>query len=316
MVSPITRTSDLGVSLSLDNNMARTSKRIEQATLQQTSGLKLQSFADAGELTTRIINLENTLAGYNKFEQGERTLQIRMGKMEIITNQINDIAIEFRARANKAISFGVPDSAFQDYCKKQLNEIERLLNSQDHEGRYLFGGDATSTPPVDMSLLTAPAIGGAINYDYYQGSENLSVGLMGDNQKISYGVLAKDDGIANLVNALKIGTLNFPSNTPTSPGYQRLKTDIIPLAEKAAIEIPDILQNIGATTKIIEQSVERQDTIKSYTQELLANLIETNPVEVMKELTMSQISLEFSMLAYQKMIQGSEDLLSAMRTMR
>lgn len=315
MVAPITRTSDFGNNTAANNNMAKTSKLIETAVLQQTTGLKMQSFANAGELTTRILNLENTLAGYNNFEQGERTIQIRMQKMEIVTQQINDIAVEFRARSIKAASFGVVDTAYQDYCKKQLEEVERLLNTQDHEGRYLFGGDATTTPPVDMSLLTTPAPGGAISYDYYTGTSNQVVGVIVDNQKISYGVLANNDGIANLVNALKIGTQTFPNNITTSPAYQRMTVDIIPMLEKASLQIPDILQDIGSTTKLIEQSIERQDTIKAYTQELLADLIETNPVEVMKTLTMSQVALQFSFMAHQKLVEGSQDLLAAMRNM-
>jgi len=315
MVATITRSSDNSISSSAMADMARTSKAIEEAYRRITTGNNMSSFRDAGEQTSRILGLETKLSGLTDYEQGETTVASRMQKMEVVVRQINEMAVDYRARINKAVSYGVVDTAFQDYCQKQLTAVQKLLNTQDAESRYLFGGEATTTPPVDTSQMPVPGLGSPIDYSYYKGSNTKTSALIGENQLITYGLTANEPGFAKLINAFMIGATTAPNNDANSIAYQKLHTDAMNLLEQVSSDIPDTLQSMGTTMKLVEQSQDRQNSLKTFTQELLSDMTTANYVDSIFELNKAQLCLQFSVIAHQKMSENLDDLLSALRNM-
>jgi flagellar hook-associated protein 3 FlgL len=298
MVNPINRFGDMAT-----QNLSN----------QISTGRVLNSFQDSGEQTARIVNLEIKLSNLEGFDQGEKTLTSRMEKIELVTRQLQNIASDLRVRAIGVADAGSKDTGFRNYCKIQLEAVGKLMNSKDEDGRYLFGGQETETPPVDLSKLNAPAQGDPVNYAYYQGTNAQAVGIIGDDQVVSYGVTANQDGFAKLISALKIGSTIGTSNDAGSPDYQKLKQDLLPMAEAAAMQIPDLLEEIGETSKMLEQSALRQESVKAYTQELLASLTVTNFPAAHQEFQQAYIGLQYSMMVMQKMDEGASDLLRLLR---
>jgi flagellin-like hook-associated protein FlgL len=303
MVGALTRSGDASLYKSALTDMAQTSNKIETAQKHITSGKNMSSFADAGEYCGRILGLELEISGLEDYEQGETTVMNRLLTMENIIRDLNSMAMDYRARLNKVVSYGDSDGSFQNYCAKQLAQVERLLNTQDPEGRYLFGGEVTSTPPVDVSKVVAPSIGAPATYSYYLGTITTPPAIMSDGQVVAYGITARDDGFAQLISALAMGVVTSPSNDASTQQYQTRN-------------IPDSLQELGTSMKLIEQSADRQDTVKVYSKDLFAKITEANLVESLVRVNKEEMILKISIAATQKSSESMDELLDALKRMR
>jgi flagellin-like hook-associated protein FlgL len=316
MVGALTRSGDASLYKSALTDMAQTSNKIETAQKHITSGKNMSSFADAGEYCGRILGLELEISGLEDYEQGETTVMNRLLTMENIIRDLNSMAMDYRARLNKVVSYGDSDGSFQNYCAKQLAQVERLLNTQDPEGRYLFGGEVTSTPPVDVSKVVAPSIGAPATYSYYLGTITTPPAIMSDGQVVAYGITARDDGFAQLISALAMGVVTSPSNDASTQQYQTLINGAIPLIDQASRNIPDSLQELGTSMKLIEQSADRQDTVKVYSKDLFAKITEANLVESLVRVNKEEMILKISIAATQKSSESMDELLDALKRMR
>lgn len=309
----VTRTADTTVNTNILRDLSRTSLNIEQSNREITTGTRVHTYKDAGDDTARIMNLEDILTGLTSYKQSGTTVTERLRKMEISVRQINDIAVEYRARLNKATSFGVTDTTFQSFCQSKLEEVQRLLNTQDSDRRYLFGGYETTSPPVDISLLAAPAPGALVSYDYYLGTTDSVSAKISDLQELHYGITAGNDGFAKLIHALKIGATSAPSSDTNTIDYQKLKNSATPLMEEVSSAIPDILQEIGISMRVVEQTNERNQSTHEMISNMLADLKDADPVKSMFELGKEQVKLQFSMIAHQHLSQNLDSLLSLLR---
>jgi flagellar hook-associated protein 3 FlgL len=316
MVSYINRIADVALNRTAMADTAATSQKIEEARRQVYSGKSMTSFQEASDHTLRILNLETSISGMVDFEPGETTINVRLQKMELVVRQLNSIASDYSARLTNAVSFGPTDPGFQDYCQKKLTEVESLLNSTDTDGRYLFAGEATTTPPVNVSLLPTPNLGDPVNYSYYCGHGNPPAGLIGDDQPFTYGVTANDDGFANLIHALKIGATTLPNNDASSVEYQKLQNNAMTVMGTATKIIPDCLQQIGTSMKVVEGSMERQKAIIDYEKGLLSELTDADYFVALADLNRLTVALQCSYIATQKMNSSLEDMLSALRNSR
>jgi|GEM_PF-4268771 len=313
MLTLLTRTGDSAMNTSAMLDMTKTSSIIQDSARKVNTGRAMESYQDSKEYAVRILDLETQLAGYEDYEQGETTIKTRLDKMELVLRQLNEISTDYRARLTRATSFGVEDNAFQGYCAIQLQEVQRLLNTQDAEGRYLFAGENTNTAPVDVSLVAPLSLNSPVSTAYYLGTSTAPSGLIGDDQVITYGVTGDNDGFAQLINALVVGAANAPSNDPNSGQYQMLSQMAMPMMALASSELPDVLHAIGNTMKVVEQSAERQNTIMLYTKELLSKMTDADPIDSMYELHRSSMCLKYSMSAHQIILESVDDLLTAMR---
>lgn len=315
MVSFVTRTGDNSVMTTAKMDMSRTSEKIQNAMLKIDTGKNSQSFQDSGEFTPRILNLEGKLSGLKDFEHGETTVNTRLQKMELVVRQINDIAIDFNSRLRKVTSFGANDTTFQNYCSSQLKEVGRLLNSQDEDDRYIFGGTSTLTAPVDMNLAVPLAPGDPISKAYYLGTSTAPSALIGEGQIIDYGITGDTDAFANLINALATAASTGASDDPTSPQYQVMINQVMPMVENASNQLPDQLEFIGVTMKMVEQSESRLNDVQMYTEQILDKLTGASFVDSMMELNMAQVALQVSILAHQKLNDNIDEFINALRSM-
>ena len=145
---PISRVSSIGISDRNFNFVEQTQRRIQELSIQITSGKKAQSASGIGQDAKRLLDLENHVARNMEYQQTIDTVQRRQHQMELSIETIFDRATTFRQQllsaANESNSDVMP---LLQMAQDFYEEIAGLLNVQQ-DGRYLFGGSKTDNPPV------------------------------------------------------------------------------------------------------------------------------------------------------------------------
>jgi len=129
-------------------NIEDTQKRINDLTIQISSGKKAQHASGIAREANLLFNLENNVYRNQQFETSINTAQRRLTEMETTTSSIFDRVSEFRQTliqlANDPNEDELPIAAM---AKDFYNEIAGYLNAEQ-EQRFLFSGGKTDKQPV------------------------------------------------------------------------------------------------------------------------------------------------------------------------
>jgi len=91
------------------------------------------------------------------------------------------------------------------------DQVTQILNSQDANGNYIYGGDQNNTPPVKTSSLSDLASLSSVSQAFTSGTVKGSV-QVGDGQTVQVGLLASNIGSGILQTLSDIANFNSGSN--------------------------------------------------------------------------------------------------------
>jgi flagellar hook-associated protein 3 FlgL len=182
-----------------------TQSRMAEMQMQQASGQKSSSLGDFGASGKTLIDLEISLSRSQTYTASAREASSRVESMYGIMDTVNELLTNFRVSLTAIKSTSIsPETkqALSETAAYTLSELSTLLNTQ-YEGRYLFGGSATTTPPIDFAnyAVTDPTVP---NTDYYQGNQTLASAQVSAEQSVNYGVAASDAGFEKAFRAFSI----------------------------------------------------------------------------------------------------------------
>ncbi len=269
------------------------------ATKQIASGKKSENYATpeiAGK--TRLVLSS---------EQNVQTREADTPKINLLTGRINladsanktlrGIASKFHARVTYAQQPAVIDAEFSDFCKGLLKQVEVTLNKKDFEGRSLFGGAATKSDAVDLSLATTPAVGATpdATYNAYFNGEDAKHKATVGGEVLEYGFSALDPGARDLIFWLKSGVATAPDGDITSSNGQRLQGMQDGLGKTTNL-LSATQKTVGEQLSDLERIAENNEDERAYNEgafsaltdaDLLAQLTRRTQAMMMQQLMMS-----------------------------
>ena len=128
------------------NNMKAVFDKLQ---LQLATGEKASNLAEMGSDRFFDLGLRQRVARIEAYESNITTVGIRLSTLDTTLSRIDEIESDARAAAVSGIggSEKVNLATFPTLAASRLDEVLSLLNT-DVNGRYLFGGSTTETPPV------------------------------------------------------------------------------------------------------------------------------------------------------------------------
>lgn len=151
-----------------------------------------------------FLNQEVMLDGVTRYQEGNRLSREKINSMSMAFGVMRDTLGDFQEQLSLARSLppGTP-TMLSSWVNSKLQYLNSVLSST-FNGQYLFSGAATNSSPVtDLSALPPVAINDPVDFSYYVGSTTPTQFNATDTDVISMDIYGNDQGIAELIMALR-----------------------------------------------------------------------------------------------------------------
>jgi flagellar hook-associated protein 3 FlgL len=280
------------------SDLQRVQQRLSDAQNQVTSGKRVEKPSDdplAAARATRLqADLDATAAYSDSVDEAKRWLDASDSALSSLTDVVQRVRELTVQAANGATS-----DAGRQAIKAEVDQLTKQAMStlnQAYDGRYLFSGTKTDTPPYDVNTGTYQGDGGAV-------------------------LRTIGPGVTVQVNATVSG--NTPPTPPTNvlgtllPALQKLSQDLqnnnvgaLGTTDLKAIDaglgtVSAARSQIGAITNRVTAAKQRLNDFSDVTEVLLSNTQDADLPKSLTDLAMQQNALQSALQAGSTLIQQS-----------
>lgn len=291
----VTRVSTYGIYQTTVGNSLKVQSGIADTQIQISSGLKSQNFSGLNGQVEQFTAVENKLSKADLYLKNNALVQSRIRTADTAISQVIDIVSNLK---NLIIQRRNATTAEQMGFEQQVDAAFRALAGQlnaNSEGRYLFGGARTDTPPV-KETFPQPVQPGVPDTGYYQGSDQDIYSRIEDNFEIAYNVRADDEGfqkvMAGLASAMEGGAEN--NDSKLSQAYD--------LLQEGLDRIITVQANLNTSGSIIDKANERHTAQQIYLKGLKEEITQSDVVGLSIKLAADQSVLQASFSAFARII--------------
>lgn len=289
------RVSSAGLGQALLRSAMTVQAKLAEKQGANASGLKSETYAGLGADAARLMTMENALAG---LQARSSTTQIALDRTETMhqaVGDMTDLLTSMRTTLSQLSSQSTDQVDYNQIGADMLTDLAALMNTQA-DGRYLFAGGATTTQPVDTTLLTTPTNPSVADDGYYLGDDVTQSVKVSDQSCIEYGVTAGETGFEKALRAANI-LANLDPATPdedaTSEAYD--------LATEAMDQLLAAQGRLSVNAGRLENAMAQQDTGISLLSERISDAKGVDVAQVTVEISQYQTTLEASYAALGKL---------------
>lgn len=273
---------------SLISENMRLQTRYADINTQISSGLKSQDYKGIAADSQYLLSIESAISKLDAYNTNANTTLGTVNTMYTSLNNINSLANDMLVAVTAALGGNqVPASVLTAQANNGMTEVAALLNLKIG-GKYVFSGSDYDTQPVNLSDAgwTAQTPPSTANTSYYQGNSTIKSVQVSETYTINYGITADSSGFEKLFRAYNL-VLNNPSNTTAI-------TEASGLIQQAIDEIANLQGILSTHANSINNQVDKNEQDKTFLQELVANIKETDIPSASVTLTEVQSQLEAS----------------------
>ena len=270
-----------------------TQARMADLQLQEASGVISTDYGGLGSSTRTVLDLEASLKASKGYGDATEEASGRVEVLYSTLSTITDMMSEFRSQLTSMMSAdsnATSGAELSTAASGYMDELASLLNTS-YEGRYLFGGDRTTTAPVDLDAYVPDA--DTVSTDYYQGDGAVATVKISRDQSVAYGVTAGNSAFEQAFRALGI-IANATDATDTD--LLQSSYDLMLSALDATIAVQSKV-SINAGT--LERATSRQSDYESFLSSAITDLKGADVTQIAVTLSSyeTQLSASYSALA-------------------
>ena len=285
----MTRVTQLAQQTQTLSNILDAQKRIQDAEIQVSSGVKSQTFTGISSDSNRLVSLEGLKTRFIQLEKNNTIIESRLQRMDQSVSTIFDAITEMRnlviQRLNDASGAVVPLAAI---AQNLLDVVAGQLNAKQN-GRFLFSGTATNTPAV-IFPVPDPTTFGTPDATYYQGnSVELSVRI-DDTISIKYGITADRTAFQEAIGALKAAIQGDATDNST------LLSTALSLADSALASLAGFRAEIGSDMSTIDLAKQRNEDFLLFVEKSISDIVNVDIPSAITRLVADQMILQASFL--------------------
>ena len=272
----------------------RTQATMANLQVQESSGLKSETFAGYGSDTQHVVNLQVSVTRAQSHIDAATLADSKVQVMYSAVGSMTDIITQLRTQLSAATTGGSTETSSAISSAQQLlTQMGSLLNTQ-YDGQYVFGGARVSTAPVDLTIFASGA-GSTTTADtsYYKGDGEIASVRVADDQTVSYGVTADNSAFEQVMRTLK-----FVANSSSLSSSDITKA--LDLASNALSAATAVQAKLSSAASQIESASANQSDYKSFAETLSSDLSGVDVAAVTAQLSTYQTQLTASYSAIAK----------------
>lgn len=267
---------------------------------QISSGKKTDNFIDLGTDTARVISIEAIVSQNESSVQRNSVTKSRILQMDAALESLIEIASTWQEELVRERSVNRDTQDLTTIGANLMGQAVDTLNAP-FNGRYLFAGSRTNSPPIDPSLVTnnIDPVSGRINDDFYQGDEVKITANINRTQTLEYGITANDESLQSLFAAINLGVSYETNNSET------FLNDAIDLIDEAIDQLINTRAGLGLNLQSVEAA---SSSIELESLDLAEALGEANGVDVVAasvQISLIETTLQASLQTFSRISQLS-----------
>jgi flagellar hook-associated protein 3 FlgL len=274
---------------------ARTRSRDLQA--QLSSGKVADRFADLAPDAVRLTAAKSGLGAAQNYIHGNELVVGRLQVMEGAVGSIFELGSKVRAMLVQRLSDGAGQpGVIEPEAALMLDQVMSALNA-DLDGRYLFAGSRTDTPPVALG----PAFTGFGGPDdtYYQGDAVALTVRADDDLAFTCGMTADRAGFEDLVGAMRTVV------EADAVDDRALLEGALDLINRALPEIAGYRAELGSRQARLEDVKAVHMDAEVYLQREVSDVEDVDLADAVTRMTQQQVLIESAMATIGRLSQLS-----------
>jgi flagellar hook-associated protein 3 FlgL len=283
----LSRTGDAAHHQQMTQLLLAAQGRLRATQAQIGSGKVAERFRELAPEANRLLAAKDALQRIDRFTANNQLVDGRLqvmeqslASLEEIGGRLKNLLIR-RLDASAAIPGSITPEALQllDQAVADLNVAV--------DGRHLFAGSHTDTPPVQLD--PAFAAFGDPDDTYYQG-DDVALTVRADvDREITYGMTADQAGMQELIGALRAAIEGDGSDD------RALLESALALVGSALPKLADDRAELGARQVALEVVDRGHADAEVYLQQRISDIEDVDLAEAVTRLTQDQLVMESSM---------------------
>jgi flagellar hook-associated protein 3 FlgL len=235
----------------------------------QSQGQLATAYASSAQLASNQVNLQDA----------------QLSQLSTLASQLQQDITTAVANGNGGTLMAQAQSIF--------DQTIQILNSQDANGNYIYGGGNSNTPPVSTTTLAQLMALPTASQAFTNGTEKASV-KVGSNQTVQVGVLASDVGTQLLQTLQDIANSNAGSSfgTQLTSAQTTFLTNEIPSAEAASQTVNSAQGSNGEVYQELQSAISDQQSMSNLYQGFTADIQDVDMATASTNLSENQTALQ------------------------
>ena len=289
----IDRISTNGQTQLLLSQIMQDTTQLNQTEAQVASGKVATTYSGIG---SNVSALEAARSASARATAYQNNTQLAVTQADLQNTQLTSLS-SLSAQLQQAMQNALANNDATGLMAKAQNiftQATQILNSQDANGNYIYGGDKDNTPPVTVTSLTQLAAT-PMSQVFANGTQAKSV-LVANGESVQVGVLASNVGTQLMQTLSDIQNFNSGATgnmgTGLTGAQSTFLTGELPTAQAATQNLNTATASNGYTYNQLQDAVTQQQSLSTLFTGFVSNIEDVNMGQAITNLNQNQAALQ------------------------
>jgi len=261
---------------------------------QVSSGKVSDTYAGMGD---KASVLEAARSAAAQADAVQSSTQLAVNQADLQDTQVTslaDLADQLRQALTKAMADN-DGSTLMAQAQSIFDQAKQILNSKDANGNYLYGGENSTVPPVNVDSLSDLAALPSVSDAFSNGTIKKSVNI-GGGQTVQVGMLASDLGTQLFQSLSDIANFDSGANGPFNSTITTAQSNFLTTQVQAAQTANANLNNQAAANGFVynhlSDVIDQQKATSTLYKGFVSNLEDVDMGTAITQLNQNQVALQ------------------------
>ena len=269
---------------------------LDKTTQQIASGNKATTYAGFGSQTQLLQATISANARNSAYTAATTLATTQTDIQDTQLTSLSALAGQLKQAVSDSVANNDP-STLMAQVQNIFSQAASILNSQDANGDYIYGGGNSTNPPLSVNSLSALTALPSASNAFVNGNDLKSV-QVGDGQTVTYGLAASSIG-TGLMQALQdIANFdagsggNFSGSTTLSQAQGTFLDSQISSLAGVGTGLNNVTAANGGIYNQLKGAAGQQSDMKTLYSGFISNIQDTNMADAATQLQLNQTALQ------------------------
>lgn len=290
----IDRVSSNGQMQYLLSQIMQASAALGKSQAQVASGKISSDYAGIGSKTAMLEATRSASARADAYQSITQLALTQVDQQDTQLTAISGLADQLRQALTSAVADN-DASTLMDTASGIFDQLKQILNSQDPNGNYVYGGNNDGTPPVTVNSLSDLSSLSSASDAFANGKVARSV-TVADGETMKIGVLASDAGQQLMQTLKNIVDFNGSAGGNFGSGLTQAQSDFLSGQIQSAVDAGHSINNLtaanGNTYAQLQDASGRQQSLSTLYKGFTSDLEDVDMGQAIANLNQNQVALQ------------------------
>ncbi len=290
-IGPVSNNAQMQILLA---QIAQAQNAVNQSESQVATGYVSTTYSGMGDKTAL---LEATKAVLNRTQGYQSATQLALNQSNLQDSQLTQLSkVATQLYQDMATAVGNGDATtLMSQAQGLYQQAVQILNAQDANGNYIFGGNNANAAPVTPTTLDQLAGLGSVSDAFANGTKTASV-QVADGESVQVGMLASNIGTSLLQTFKDLASFNNGPNGNFGSGLTSAQSDFLtnelPTAISAEQGVNTAAAANGDVYNRLQDAQSQQQSLSTLYKGFVSNLQDVDMSSAITQLNQNQTALQ------------------------